>query len=297
MLFLKVKEAHTMKWTDWKQIEEYNFTDILYEKKYHKELEGGVARITINRTNKLNALTDHTMNEMFHAFYDASHDQTIGVIVLTGSGNKAFCAGGDVAWEEKGLREQVYWKYPPIQIIRMSRKPVIAAVKGWCVGMGNSLAYFSDFTIAADNAVFAQGGPRVASPIDGYIVAYLTRVVGTKKAREIYMLCRRYTAKEALEMQLVNTVIPVEKMDEEVDKWCAEILALSPGCIEILKASFDMEIDYMASSCGQLSRLMYPDWFASPEAREGSRAFLEKRKPAFWKIRKAELETRGKNDF
>jgi naphthoate synthase/2-ketocyclohexanecarboxyl-CoA hydrolase len=179
----------------------------------------------------------------------------------------------------------------------MSRKPVIAAVKGYCMGMGNCLAYFSDFTIAAENAVFAQGGPRVANPVDGYVVAYLVSVVGAKKAREIYMLCRRYTAQEALEMKLVNAVVPLEKIDAEVDKWCEEILTLSPGCIEVLKATFDMEIDYMAGSYGQLARLMFPDWFTSSESKEGPRAFLEKRRPNFWKIRKDELKARGKTDL
>ncbi|RJQ26297.1 MAG: 1,4-dihydroxy-6-naphthoate synthase [Peptococcaceae bacterium] len=283
-----------MSWTQWEKDVEYGFTDIIYEKKYHQELTGGVARITINRPEKLNAFTDHTQNEIFHAIYDASHDQMIGVIVLTGAGDKAFCTGGDVAWEEKGLREQFYWRFPPNQLVRLSRKPIIAAVKGWCIGGGNHLAYFCDFTIAADNAKFGQNGPRVASPADGYIVAYLTRVVGAKKAREMWMLCRRYTAQEALAMGLVNAVVPLDKLNEEVDKWCAEILSLSPGCIEILKASFDMEIDYMASTYNQQSRLMYPDWFAGPEAEEGPRAFLQKRKPEFWKVRKAEAEARGK---
>ncbi len=281
-----------MGWADWELVEGNNFKDLIYEKKYHQELEGGVTRITINRPQKLNALTADTMDELFHAFYEANHDPTIGVIVLAGSGDKAFCTGGDVVREEKELRTQVYWRYPPPQILRMSRKPVIAAVKGYCMGMGNCLAYFSDFTIAAENAVFAQGGPRVANPVDGYVVAYLVSVVGAKKAREIYMLCRRYTAQEALEMKLVNTVVPIEKIEWEVDKWCEEILALSPGCIEVLKATFDMEIDYMAGSYGQFARLMFPDWFTSLEAKEGPRAFLEKRKPKFWKIRKDELKNR-----
>lgn len=279
-------------WTEWKSVDECSFTDIIYEKKYHRELGAGVARITINRPHKLNAFTDHTQNEMFHAIYDASHDPAIGAVVLTGAGEKAFCTGGDVEWEEKGLREQFYWRYAPDQLVRISRKPVIAAVKGWCIGGGNHLAYFCDFTIAADTAKFGQNGPRVASPADGYIVSYLTRVVGAKKAREMWMLCRRYTAGEALAMGLVNAVVPLEKLDQEVDKWCEELLYLSPGCIEVLKASFDAEIDYLAGSYGQLSRQMYPDWFSSPEAEEGPRAFMEKRKPNFWKIRLAEMEAK-----
>ena len=274
-----------MIWSDYKQVKEYDFTDILYEKKYHRELEGGVARITINRPQKLNALTDHAINEMFQAFYDASHDLSIGIIVLTSFGNKAFCAGGDLEWEKKGLKDMIYQGKSPVHILRMSRKPVLSAVKGYCLGLGNFLSSFSDFTIAADNAVFGQAGPTVGSPVDGFLVAYLVKVVGAKKARELFMLCRRYTAIEALEMKLVNMVVPLEKIEQEVDKWCEEILALSPGCIEVLKASFDMEIDYLAGSLGKLSGLMYPDWFTGLEIKEGQQAFFEKRKPRFWKSR------------
>lgn len=274
-------------WTAWEKMGD--FTDIIYEKKYHQEYRGGVARVTINRPEKLNAFTAHTQDEMFRAFYDASHDPMIGVVVLTGAGERAFCTGGDVEWEEGGgLEEQFYWRFPPNQIVRMCRKPVIAMVKGWCIGGGNHLAYMCDFTIAADNARFGQNGPRVSSPADGYVVAYLTRVVGAKKAREIWMLCRRYTAQEALEMGLVNNVVPLDKLEEEVDQWCEEILGLSPGCIEILKASFDADIDYLVGLQGVHSRLMYPDWFKSAEGKEGARAFLEKRKPAFWKLREEE---------
>ena len=282
-----------MGWTAWEKVAGYDFADIIYEKKYHQELGGGVARVTVNRPRKYNAFTAHTQDEMFHAFYDASHDSLIGVVVLTGAGDH-FGTGGDVEWEEKGLREQFYWRYPPNQLVRLCRKPIIAAVKGWVIGGSHHLAYMCDFTIAADNARFGQNGPRVASPADGYIVAYLVRVVGAKKAREMWMTCRRYTAQEALEMGLINAVVPLDKLEEEVDKWCAEILSLSPGCIEILKASFDSEIDYMAATYGQMSRLMYPDWFAEPECREGPTAFIEKRKPRFWKIRKLEAEARSK---
>ncbi|HAU31383.1 MAG TPA: 1,4-dihydroxy-6-naphthoate synthase [Desulfotomaculum sp.] len=201
---------------------------------------------------KLNALTDQAINEMFKAFYDASHDLTIGIIVFTSVGNKAFCAGGDLEWEKKGLKDMICQGKSPIHILRMSRKPVLSAVKGYCLGMGSLLSCFSDFTIAADNVVFAQAGPTVGSPVDGFLVSYLVKVVGAKKARELFMLCRRYTTQEALEMKLVNMVIPLKKIDQEVDRWCEEILALSPGCIEVLKASFDMEIDYMAVSLGKL---------------------------------------------
>lgn len=277
-----------MAWTEWERLKGEEFSDIIYEKKWHEDLVGGVARITINRPEKLNAVTDKSMDEMFHAFYDASHDESLGAVILTGAGDKAFCVGGDMVWEQKGLRAQFYWRYPPNQLLLMCRKPVIAAVKGYCIGAGNHLAYMSDLTIAAENAVFGQNGPRVGSPADGYIPAYLTRVVGAKKAREIWLLCRKYKAQEALQMGLINAVVPLEKLEEEVDKWCEELLALSPGCIEILKASFDADTDYMIGSYGKQSRLLYPDWFDMPECQEGSAAFLEKRKPQFWKKRLGE---------
>lgn len=283
-----------MGWTPWERVSGsgMDFTDIIYEKKSHTELEGGVAKISVDRPDKYNAFTSHTIDEAFRAMYDASHDPMIGVILFTGTGDH-FGTGGDVEWEQWGLREQFYWRYAPNRLIRISRKPVIAVVKGYCVGGSHHLAYCCDFTIAADTAIFAQNGPRVSSPADGYIMPYLVRVVGAKKAREIWMLCRRYSASEALEMGLVNKVVPLHLLDEEVDKWCEDILTLSPGCIEVLKAAFDWELDTMPQ-IGLTSGSLYPDWFDSPEGQEGVQAFMNKRKPEFWKIRKAEVEARKK---
>ncbi|MBI4594870.1 MAG: enoyl-CoA hydratase/isomerase family protein [Candidatus Tectomicrobia bacterium] len=269
-----------------------DFAELIYEKKFHIELEGGVARIAVNRPKSMNAFTLHTMDEAFRAMYDASHDPMIGVILFTGAGDH-FGTGGDVEWEQWGLREQFYWRHAPNRLLRISRKPVIAVVKGYCVGGSNHLAYCCDLTIAADTAIFAQNGPRVSSPADGYIMPYLVRVVGAKKAREMWMLCRRYSASEALEMGLVNKVVPLNLLDEEVDKWCEEIMVLSPGCIEVLKASFDWELDTMPQ-LGLTSGQLYPDWFDMPEGQEGVQAFLNKRKPEFWKIRKSEIESRKK---
>lgn len=274
-----------MTWTPWEQVKDLDLKEVIFEKKTHLKLGGEIARVTINRPEKYNAFTDNTSNEMFKAFYEASHDPAVGAIVLTGAGDKAFCTGGDVAWEQWGLREQMYWRYTPNRLVRMSRKPVIAAVKGFCIGGGNHLAYCCDFTIAADNAIFGQNGPRVSSPADGYVVNYLARVVGTKKARELWMLCRRYSAQEALDMGLVNTVVPLSRLDEEVDRWCEDILSLSPGCVEVLKASFDLELDQM-QQVGLMGGWLYPDWFESNEGKEGSVAFMEKRKPDFWTARK-----------
>ncbi len=282
------------KWTDWQKVPGLEFDDVIYEKKYHKELEGGVARITINRPNKLNSFTAHTQDEMFKAFYDAGHDPAVGVVVLTGAGDKAFSAGGDVEWEKWGLREQFYWRYEPNRLVTtVCRKPVIAAIKGWCIGGGNHLAYTCDLSIAADNAKFGQNGPRVASPADGYCVSYSARILGMKKAKEMWMLCRRYDAQQALQMGLVNAVVPLDKLDEEVDKWCEEMLMLSPGCLEILKATFDNAIA-QEPKLGVHSSMLYPDWFDGEESKEGVQAFLEKRKPNFWKIRKAQAKGENK---
>ncbi len=281
-----------MSWTKWQQVKGpgLDFQEILYHKKEHRELGAKVARVAINRPERMNAMTSRTVEEMFRAFYDANHDPLVGVVVLTGVGDH-FCVGGDVEWEQWGLREAFYFRYPVNRLVRMSRRPVIAAVRGYCIGGGNHLAYCCDFTIAAEDAIFGQAGPRVASPADGYFVPYLVRVIGAKRAREMWMLCRRYTAQEALEMGLVNRVVPSHLLEEEVDRWCEELLRLSPGCLEVLKAAFDYELDQFPEM-GLISRLLYPDWFDSPEGREGPRAFLERRSPRWWEIRRREAEAR-----
>lgn len=278
-----------MDWSEWQPAEgdELTFTDVIYEKKYHRELWGGQARITINRPERYNAFTENTQEEVFRAFYDASHDRRIVAVVFTGAGDH-FGVGGDIEWERTGLREMFWRRYTLDRLVRLCRKPVIAMVKGFCIGASNHFAYCCDFTIAADTAVFGQNGPRVSSPADGFIIPYLVRVVGAKKAREIWMLCRRYSASEALEMGLVNTVVPNERLEEEVDRWCDEMLRLSPGCLEILKASFDWELDAMPQ-LGSMSNWLYHDWFDSPEGREGPIAFQEKRTPDYWRLRREEI--------
>jgi naphthoate synthase/2-ketocyclohexanecarboxyl-CoA hydrolase len=173
----------------------------------------------------------------------------------------------------------------PNRMLRFCRKPIIAAIKGWAIGGGHHIAYFCDFSIAAENAMFGQNGPIVGSPADGYIVRYLVSVVGAKRAREIWMLCRRYNAQQALEMGLVNTVVPIDQMDAEVDKFAEEILSKSPECIEILKATFDSEVDDMSGSIRRTVSLMYPNFPLGPEVQEAQTAFWEKRPPNFWKIR------------
>ena len=281
-----------MTWTDWQRVEGegFDFAELIYEKRSHDELEGRIARVSINRPQKYNAVTNKTVDEMFRAFYDASHDPLVGVIVLTSVGDH-FGTGGDVEWERWGLREQFYFRYPFNRLVRTSRKPVLAAVKGYCIGGHNHLAYCCDFTIAADNAVFAQAGPRVGSPADGFFVPYLTKVVGAKKAREMWMLCRRYSAADAERMGLVNKVVPLDQLDTEVDQWCEELLRLSPGCLEVLKATFDQEMDGYAEF-GVISSMLYPDFFDSPEGKEGGAAFVAKRPPRFWELRQREAEAR-----
>jgi naphthoate synthase/2-ketocyclohexanecarboxyl-CoA hydrolase len=281
-----------MGWSEWKRVEGegLDFDEIVYEKKHHSELEGGMARVSVDKPKKYNTMTLATVDEMFRAFYDANHDTSIGAIVVAGTG-KHFGTGGDVEWEKWGLREAFYNRYPHNRLIRLSRKPVIAAVQGYCLGGHNHMAYCCDFTIAADNAIFGQAGPRVSSPADGFFVPYLTKVIGAKRAREMWMLCRRYTALEAYQMGLVNKVVPLERLEEEVDRWCEELLAVSPGCLEILKAAFDQEMDGYAE-LGVLSSQLYPDWFDMPEGKEGGMAFSEKRPPRFWSLREREREMR-----
>lgn len=281
-----------MGWGSWAEVtgDGFDFDEIRYEKKYHEGLGGGIARVTVDKADKYNSMTLATVDEMFRAFYDANHDTSVGAIVVAGSGRN-FGTGGDVEWEKWGLREAFYNRYPHNRLIRLSRKPVIAMVQGYCLGGHNHMAYICDFTIAADDAKFGQAGPKVSSPADGFFVPYLTKVVGAKKAREMWMLCRRYSADQALEMGLVNKVVPRDELETAVDEWCEELLAVSPGCLEILKAAFDQEMDGYAE-LGVISSQFYPDWFDMPEGKEGGTAFVDKRPPRFWDIRRAEADSR-----
>ena len=265
---------------EWKREEKFDFKDIIYEKKYFEN--GGVGRITINNPKKRNALTKNAFLEMHDALDDSNYEPEIGVVVLTGAGDKAFCSGADMAFESSADYRR-YFSSPNLTqyYLRQMKKPVIAAVKGFAIGYGNHLAYFCDLTVAAENAVFGQTGPLVASPAHGYVVSYLSRIIGAKRAREMWMLCRRYDARQALDMGLVNCVVPLDEFDDEVEKWCKEILEKSPICISLLKASFDGDIDYMRGDWSQLLMEMAPDHFESEEIQEAHKAFFEKRKPKF----------------
>lgn len=273
-----------MTWQNWENVDELKFKDIVYDKRT-RNAGGRVARITINRPHVRNAFTDMTIKELQRAFDDASNDRMVGAVILTGAGDKAFCAGGDIKWEGERSRAQFFMDDAPNRMLRFCRKPIIAAIKGWAIGGGHHIAYFCDFSIAAENAMFGQNGPIVGSPADGYIVRYLVSVVGAKRAREIWMLCRRYNAQQALEMGLVNSVVPLDQMDAEVDKYAEEILSKSPECIEILKATFDSEVDEMAGSIRRTVSMMYPNFPLGPEVQEAQTAFWEKRPPNFWKLR------------
>ena len=228
-----------------------------------------MARVSLNKPDKMNTLTLATVDEMFRAFYDANHDPSIGVIVVAAQGQalrrrrrRRLGALGPA----RGVLQPLSAQPPDAHVAQA----VIAQVQGYCIAGHNHMAYCCDFTIAADNAVFGQAGPRVSSPADGFFVPYLTKVVGAKKAREMWMLCRKYKADEALAMGLVNTVVPLDQLEAEVDKWCDEMLAVSPGCLEVLKASFDQEMDGYREA-GLTSASIYPDWFDMPEGKEGGR--------------------------
>jgi dihydroxynaphthoic acid synthetase len=258
--------------------------DTIYEKKHFEQ--GGIARITMARTNPkgLNLITRSGIYEIIACLRDARLDESIGVVILRGAGDKSFNVGGDLEGEKEDS-QVVFEETPSIhQHLRLVGKPVIAVVKGYCIGMGNHLAYHCDFTIAADNAVFGQVGPRVGSPAGGATLAYLARVIGHKKAREMWMFCRRYPAKEALQMGLINTVVPLDKVDEEAEIWAKELLDMNPTCLRIVKASYDDEIENMPHADAYFPNLISPEFFGGEEQLEAMNAFLEKRKPDWGKL-------------
>ncbi len=256
-----------------------SYTDILYHK------AEGIAKITINRPEVRNAFRSHTVNEMAHALNDARDDQQIGVIILTGQGKEAFCSGGDQRTrgdagyaDGNGIDRLNILDFQ--RQIRSCPKPVIAMVAGFAIGGGHVLHVICDLSIAADNAIFGQVGPKVGSFDGGYGSSYLSRIVGQKKAREIWYLCRRYNAQEALEMGLVNIVVPYEKLEETTVQWCREILLHSPLAIRCLKSAFNADCDGQAGLqelAGNATLLYY----MSEEAKEGHHAYLEKRRPDF----------------
>lgn len=250
------------------------------------EVTDGVARITINRPEVHNAFTDIGLSQICDFFRQADRDSSVGVVVLTGAGDRAFSSGGDVRWErDGGLNTLAGGAIDVHRAMRDCLKPVIAAVKGYAIGAGNHIAYFADLTIAADNAIFGQVGPRVGSPADGWVVAYLTHVVGAKKAREIWYMCPRLDAVAAERLGLVNAVYPLADFDAAVDRWCSELLQRSPTCLRILKASFEASFAPLRQPLGYVQHLIAPDYVGGAEQMEGATAFVEKRIPDFTPFR------------
>jgi naphthoate synthase len=256
-----------------------------YEEIFYHKAEG-IAKITINRPHRRNAFTPLTNDEMSDAFRDARFDPAIGVIILTGQGKEAFCSGGDqkirgaAGYVDDRSGAHRLNMLDLIRQIRTCPKPVIAMVAGYAIGGGNILAMVCDLTIAADNAVFGQTGPKVGSFDGGYGSVHLARIVGQKKAREIWFLCRQYTAEEAVDMGLANTVVPRERLEEETVQWCREILQHSPTAIRCIKAAMNADEDGQAGLmdlAGNATALFYQ----TEEGQEGKNAFLEKRKPDF----------------
>lgn len=272
---------------EWKNIKEYS--DIMYEK------AEGIARITINRPEKRNAFRPETVFQMYDAFTDAREDAAVGVVLLTGAGpakdgKYAFCSGGDQSI--RGDDGYVGGDGVPRlnvldlqKLIRSIPKPVIALVAGYAIGGGHVLHVMCDLTIAADNAVFGQTGPKVGSFDGGFGSSYLARIVGQKKAREIWYLCRQYNAQEALDMGLVNKVVPVEQLESEGIQWAKEILEKSPLAIRLLKSAFNAELDGQ-SGIQELAGNATLLYYMSEEAQEGRNAYNQKRKPDFSKFPK-----------
>ena len=263
----------------WKKALE--FEDIIFEKS-----EEGIAKITINRPEVRNAFRPLTVREMQQALEDAREDSGIGVIILTGAGEKAFCSGGDqrirgdAGYQDSGTGHLRLNVLDFQRQIRSCPKPVVAMVAGYAIGGGHVLHVMCDLSIAADNAVFGQTGPKVGSFDGGYGSSYLARIVGQKKAREIWFLCRQYDARQALEMGLVNTVVPLAQHEEETIQWCREMLRMSPIALRCLKAAMNADCDGQAGLqelAGNATMLFY----MSEEGQEGRNAYLEKRPPDF----------------
>ncbi len=267
-----------LKWTTVR-----DYSDIKYEK-----LEDGIAKITINRPQVRNAFRPQTVQQMREALQDARDDANVGVVILTGEGPLAFCSGGDInvrkeAGYADGKGVQRLNVLDLQRDIRTCPKPVVAMVAGYAIGGGHVLHMICDLTIAADNARFGQTGPKVGSFDGGWGASYMARIVGQKKAREIWFLCRQYDAKQALEMGLVNAVVPLKKLEQTTVEWCREILQHSPLAIRCLKSALNADCDGQAGLqelAGNATLLFY----MTEEGQEGRNAFQEKRKPNFAKF-------------
>jgi naphthoate synthase len=262
---------------DWQQVKQ--FEDIVYEK------ADGMSKITINRPEVRNAFRPKTLFELSEAFNDSRDDPTVGVIIFTGAGDLAFCSGGDqrIRGEDGYKDEHGIGRLNVLDLqvqIRRTPKPVIAMVAGYAIGGGHVLHVVCDLTIAADNARFGQTGPKVGSFDGGYGAGLLARMVGQKKAREIWFLCEQYSADEALQMGLVNKVVPLADLEAETVRWAQRILEMSPLALRMLKAAFNADTDGLAG-VQQLAGDATLLYYLSEEAQEGRNAYVEKRKPRF----------------
>ncbi|MBI2206258.1 MAG: enoyl-CoA hydratase/isomerase family protein [Candidatus Rokubacteria bacterium] len=256
-----------------------DYTDLLYT------ADKGVARITINRPERYNAFRLQTVEELIHAFERADADTDVGVIVLTGTGDKAFSSGGDVAGEAAFTPHKAWMFNRRLlnlsAIMRNTGKPVIGRINGFCIGGGNELNMLCDLSIASERAKFGQAGTRIGSVPIWYGTQMLPRVVGDKRAREIVLLCHQYTAAEAERMGWINRVVPHEQLDAAVDEWCRELLEKSPTALLVAKLSLNFDSDTLYPSVVHGFRMLNLGLHGSPEQKEGMTAFLEKRKPDF----------------
>ncbi len=271
--------------TQWTAVEGQVFSDILYDR------TEGIARISINRPHVHNAFRPETLVEVMKALRHARFDPEIGVVILTGVGDKAFCSGGDqrVRGDDGGYKDEAgvhHLNALDLQReIRTCPKPIVAMVAGWAIGGGNVLQLLCDLTIAAENARFGQTGPRVGSFDAGFGAGILARTIGVKKAKEVWFLCRQYDAQQALQMGWINTVVPLERLEEETLDWCRQMLTLSPTALRVLKAAFNADSDGAAGIqelAGNATALFY----MTEEGQEGRDAFLEKRAPDFSRFRR-----------
>jgi dihydroxynaphthoic acid synthetase len=263
-----------------------DYTDILFEN------QDNVVTITLNRPEVMNAFRPRTIEELIDAFERAGNDPQVGAIILTGAGERSFCTGGDTKeWNVGSGYTGASWIGIGLQVDKLHRlmrsipQPVIAAVNGYAIGGGNVLQVVCDLSIASTKAVFGQVGPRVGSFDAGFGTAYLARLVGERKAREIWMLCRRYTAEQALEMGLINTVVEPEQLMAEARQWAKEVVALSPTALKVVKYSFNADTEQIAGTT-QLAFGALGLFYTTPESGEGHQAFVEKRPTDFNRFRR-----------
>ncbi len=273
----------------WNTVSDYNFTDILYE--HGTDDTAGIAKITINRPQVRNAFRPETVSDMIEAFHHAHYDNSIGVIILTGAGDLAFSSGGDqkIRGEDGGYKDQQGINHLNVlelqRQIRTLPKPIVAMVAGYAIGGGHVLHLICDLTIAADNARFGQTGPKVGSFDAGLGAGIMARTIGLKKAKEIWFLCRQYDAQAALDMGLVNTVVPIKELEQETISWCREMLQHSPTALRVLKSAFNADTDGLAGIqelAGNTTALFY----MTEEGQEGRNAFVEKRPPDFSRFKR-----------